>query len=279
MEPTLAVSAAFAIASAALYFYVGMKVAQRQVSPDARLASQMFSLWWVSLAALTVAGGLESLAASLGLLELPLFLMLTILVLLGLCVGLAGLLYYLVYLFTGKRRAIWPIVAFYVAYFALLVYYITWLGPDGIVVGRWTTTLHYAKPQSGPLYMAVVVLLTFPILLGAAAYGTLFFRVREATQRYRIALVSGGILVWFGSAFVGVALGVNQTDWWQVTSRAIGLGAAVAILLAYQPPRFVRRRWGIQPVAPAPQVATAPPPPSAAPAAPPDGEPPRPQRP
>ncbi|MCI0574245.1 MAG: hypothetical protein L0Y66_26235, partial [Myxococcaceae bacterium] len=40
--------------------------------------------------------------------------------------------------------------------------------------------------------------------------------------------------------------GVNTNDTWQLASRAIGLAAAFAILLAYHPPPFVRQRLGVR---------------------------------
>jgi hypothetical protein len=36
-----------------------------------------------------------------------------------------------------------------------------------------------------------------------------------------------------------------QQDWWQLASRLIGLAAALTILMAYLPPRWLKQRYGI----------------------------------
>jgi uncharacterized membrane protein HdeD (DUF308 family) len=82
-------------------------------------------------------------------------------------------------------------------------------------------------------------------LLGGLAYFTLYFQVPDVTQKYRILLVSWSIIIWFLSPFVGVALGLAEQDWWQLASRFLGLAAALTILMAYQPPQWLKQRYGI----------------------------------
>jgi hypothetical protein len=89
------------------------------------------------------------------------------------------------------------------------------------------------------------MLLVFPQIIGSLAYFTLFFRVKEATQKYRVALVSISILIWFLSAFLGSAAGLGQFDWWQIVTRLIGLAATLVILLAYRPLAWLKQRLGI----------------------------------
>jgi uncharacterized membrane protein HdeD (DUF308 family) len=91
----------------------------------------------------------------------------------------------------------------------------------------------------------LVILLFVPQILGGLAYFTLYFRVPEVTQKYRILLVSWSIIIWFLSPFVAFAGGLAQQDWWQVVSRLIGLAAALTILMAYLPPRWLKQRYGI----------------------------------
>lgn len=247
-EPTLLASAAFAMLVAAVYAYVGFRVSRRNVSEDAALASWAFAVWWFSLAALTVAGGVQSLAAAIGYTSVAVATAFTFIALLVLCVALWGLLYYLVYLFTGRRRAWIPLAGFYLAAGAFLVWYILAQQPDGIVVNRWSVALHYAAPITGPVQAALVAIIILPQFLGALAYLTLYFKVSDRTLRYRIALVSLSILIWFGSAYAANVAGLSQNDSWQVVSRLIGLGAAFTILFAYQPPPFLRRRYGLRSV-------------------------------
>lgn len=246
INSSLFVGSVIMIASAAIYFYVGDRLGRRRVTiPDVRLAWVLFVVWWYALALVTVIGGIQNLLGSFGVSELPLFLSLTQLNLLATCVGLFGLLYYLIFLLSGKSRLIVPLTIFYIIYYTLLLYYIDSLNPTGITLGRWTTTLHYQHPLSGPLFALVLILLVVPQVIGSIAYFTLFFRVRDSTQRYRVLLVSASIFIWFGSALAGSAAGVSTLDWWQVASRLIGFAAALTILVAYRPFRWIKKRLGV----------------------------------
>ncbi len=244
------ISALFSVVSAAIYGYVAARLRQRTISnPGARFAWQLFGLWWYSLAATTLVSGFLHLLGAFNIVSLPFFVALTHVNLLLICIALWGLLYYLVYLFTGSQRFLAPLTIFYVLYYVLLVYYITASDPARVEITRWTTQLVYARPITGPFFSLVLILLVFPQILASLAYFTLFFRVREATQRYRVLLVSWCIILWFGSAFVASVTGLSQEDWWQIVSRLIGLGAALGILFAYFPPGIIRRRFGIASIA------------------------------
>ncbi len=240
----------FSIASAAIYGYVAARLSQRTISnPEARFAWRSFGLWWYCLAATTLVSGIPHLLSAFSIVSLPIFVALTYFNVLLICLALWGLLYYLVYLFTGSQRFLIPLTIFYVLYYVLLVYIITVSDPADVEITRWTTRLVYAHPVTGPLFAVLLVLLVFPQIFASLAYFTLFFRVREATQRYRILLVSGCIILWFGSGLVASVAGLSQKDWWQILSRLIGLGAAVGILLAYLPPGIIRQRFGIASIA------------------------------
>lgn len=246
IQPTLLFSACFAVASAGIYSYVGWRLSQRVVSSaEARLAWGSFTIWWYGLAMTTLIGGLQNLFGAVGLKSLPLFVTATYLNLLVICLALLGLLYYLTYLFTGNRRSLVPLAVFYFIYYILLVYYITASRPGNVEIGRWSTTLVYHTPLTGPFFGLMILSLLLPQIIGGLAYFTLYFRVPEVTQKYRILLVSLSIVVWFLSPVIALAGGVGQQDWWQFASRLIGLAAALTILMAYLPPHWLRQRYGI----------------------------------
>jgi hypothetical protein len=114
-----------------------------------------------------------------------------------------------------------------------------------VTVGRWGTTVAYRSQITGPLFLLILLLLVVPQILAGLAYFTLYFRVQDATQRYRILLVSWSIVIWFGSALVASFAGLSNYDWWQIVNRLIGLAATLTILTAYRPPRWIKRRYGI----------------------------------
>lgn len=246
IQPTLLFSVLFAMSSAGIYSYVGWRLGRRTISSsEARLAWGSFIVWWYGLAVTTLIGAFLNLFGALSLTSLPLFVTMTYVNILVLCIALWGLLYYLIYLFTGSRRSLLPLAVFYIFYYVLLVYYITASIPDTVNVGRWNTTLVYRAPQTGPFFVLVVALLLLPEIIGGLAYFSLYFRVQEATQKYRVLLVSWSIIVWFLSPLIALAGGLAQQDWWQLASRLIGLAAALTILIAYLPPHWLRRRYGI----------------------------------
>ena len=246
IQPTLLFGAALSVLSACIYFYVGRVLSRRRVaSPDARLAWTLFVVWWYGLASTTLIGALLSLLGAFNIVDLPLFITLTQVNLLTICVALYGLMYYLLYLFTGSQRLFLPLTFFYIAYYILIVYYVQSRMPVGVTLGRWNATLQYAQDPGGPLFVIALLLLIFPQVIGSLAYFTLYFRVKTVTQKYRILLVSWSIIIWFLSSFLASIAGLSTQDWWQVTSRLIGLAAALTILLAYDPVPWIRRRLGV----------------------------------
>lgn len=246
LQPTLLFSAILAATSASIYAYVGWRLSKRVISSsEARLAWGSFTVWWYGLAATTLIGGFLSLFGALGVTSLPLFVTAAYINILISCLALWGLLYYLVYLFTGNKRGLVPLAIFYMIYYILVVYYITAGMPHNVNVGRWETSLVYRAPPTGPFVAIVLAMLLLPEIIGGLAYFSLYFRVKEVTQKYRVLLVSLSIIVWFLSPLISLAGGLAQQDWWQFASRFIGLAPALTILMAYFPPRWLIQRYGI----------------------------------
>lgn len=246
IQTTLLLGAVFALAAAGIYAYVGWRLSKRIVpSSDSRLAWASFIVWWYGLGATTLISGLLNILAAIGFTDLPLFITANQINLLVICIALWGLLYYLMYLFTGTTRWLVPLAVFYALYYILLIYYLTASIPEGIRVEPWRTNLIYRASPTGPFFLLLIVLLLLPQIIGGLAYFTLYFRISEVTQRYRVLLVSWSIIVWFLSPLLALAGGLSQQDWWQLVSRFIGLAAALTILMAYLPPRWLRQRYGI----------------------------------
>jgi hypothetical protein len=250
IQPTLLFGAILSTVSAGIYYYVGRVLSRRRsASTDAHLAWVLFVVWWYALAATTLSSAILSLLGALGIAGLALFSTFTLVNLLATCVALYSLMFYLLYLFTGNRRLLGPLALSYIAYYILLVYYIQASNPTSVTVERWRATLEYQNQIRGPLFLIALLLLVFPQIIGSLAYFTLFFRVKTVTQKYRILLVSWSIIIWFLSAFLASISGLSQQDWWQIASRLISLSAALAILLAYQPPHWIKRRFGVTSIA------------------------------
>jgi hypothetical protein len=246
IQPTLLFSALFYLIAAGIYTYVGWRLSKRVISSSrAQLAWGSFTVWWYGLAATSLVSTFLSLFGALGITSLPLFVTANYINLLIICLALCGLLYYLIYLFTGNIRSLMLVAVFYLMYYVLLVYYITASAPSNVIVGRWGATLDYHSPLTGPFFDIIFVLLLLPPIIGALAYFMLYFRVSDTTQKYRIVLVSWSIIIWFLSPAIARAGGLAEQDWWQLMSRFIGLAAALIILMAYLPPHWLKQRYGI----------------------------------
>ena len=224
------VSILLSLASATLFLLVGRAVYLRPVSTESVRARNAFVLWWSTLGLVTVIGLV--LQAPGFPLTVSAFLTVTIVILALLCVGLWGLLFYLLFLFTNRRDLAVPLAIGYVLYFAFLTYFIMAGDPTSVESTKWGHEIEYADPiESGPVYWAAILLLILPPFLAAGGYLSLYWKADQPVQKRRILLVSMSILVWFGSALVST--GAGESDAWRIVSRLIGLAAAATILYAY----------------------------------------------
>ncbi|HEY9527589.1 MAG TPA: hypothetical protein VIR02_10925 [Anaerolineales bacterium] len=246
IQSTLILSVVFALIAASIYAYAGWRLNKRVISAsESRLAWQFFTVWWYGLAASTLIGGLLNLMGALGLTNLALYVTATYMNLLISCVALLGLFYYLIYLFTGNGQWLKPLVVFYALAYIVLVYYVTSSEPVDVTLEPWSASLAYRIPMTGPFIVILVALLFASQIFGGFVYFTLYFRVPDVTQKYRILLVSWSIILWFLIPFVGIAAGLQRQDWWEIFSRLLGLAAARTTLLAYWPPQWLKRRYRI----------------------------------
>ena len=246
IQSTLLLSVVFALIAASIYAYAGWRLNKRVISAsESRLAWQFFTMWWYGLAASTLIGGLLNLMGALGLTNLALYVTATYMNLLISCIALLGLFYYLIYLFTGNSQWLKPLVVFYALAYIVLVYYVTYSEPVDVTLEPWSASLAYRIPMTGPFIVILVALLFASQIFGGFVYFTLYFRVPDVTQKYRILLVSWSIILWFLIPFVGIAAGLQRQDWWEIFSRLLGLAAAWTTLLAYWPPQWLKRRYGM----------------------------------
>ncbi|MEA3189664.1 MAG: hypothetical protein QOD77_246 [Thermoplasmata archaeon] len=232
-----------AIPTAAVYMTVGFVVGRREVSREARPANLAFQAWWHGLAALTLFTPLIWLLDVLGVGGFELRLYLVEVLLLALVVAIACLVYYLLYVYTGKAWVMWPVAGYHLLAMAWLSQLITIGQP--VAYGS-------ACPDAGFCYQNDImdssaaqwigVILVLPIVLSALAYFALFFRMESRAQKYRIAMVAGALFVWFGSSLVASVLDAAANDAWTLASNLIGLGAALLILAAYRPPAMIRAK-------------------------------------
>ncbi|HJQ93177.1 MAG TPA: hypothetical protein VJ874_02705 [Candidatus Thermoplasmatota archaeon] len=243
---TLALSAAGSLLTSALYLYIGHVLRRRSVSQEARLANRMFVLWWQALGSLGLAGVGILLLHMAGGLEVWIYQTFLTIGLLGLFLALWGLQFYLVYLYTGSKRSFLPLGVFYGLLFVATMALMEFIGPPERLVDNGWSLQREPDVDLGPAFgLAFSLLIIGPQLVAAIAYARLFAKTRDRTQRYRIALVTGSIIVWFGSGLVATGAQVSDDLAYQLFSRLIGVAGALVILMAYKPPHWIRAKWGI----------------------------------
>jgi len=241
--------AAFPLATAALFAYVGGLTRHRHVMAADRPASLAFATWWYGAAAVLSLNGGQTLLALVGVKDVALYLTLIFAQALPLAAALAGLLIYLAYLYFGHFRAVAPIAAFYVLFLSYTLYYFSSLGPWTLHQSEWDSRLLSGNSRPDAAFYTFIVLLTVPVIVAAVAYASLYARSPERTQRFRIALVSLAFLLWFGAMAVGFIAVPPQTSWYPLVYQAPGLFASLLILLAFRPPSWVQRRYHVAAVA------------------------------
>ena len=254
-------SIALAIASGIVYGAVGYQVGRRPTSPKEHLAMRMFQVWWFGLAGLSVFTPLVAILSLFGMDSLDVMLVLVQVLLLAVFAAIAGLVYYLLYLYTGRQGVMWFVIPYFVVMIVWLQYLLTmadisgwgvppdggpktFLGPDG---DRLET-----DPAQGLLFGLLVGV---PPLLSAIAFFLLYFKTDQPEQKYRIAMVAGALTMWFGSSLVGTITGLSNDpstqQAWRLASGLVGLFASLAVYVAYKPPAWIRRRIGMDEPAPA----------------------------
>lgn len=240
----LLVSASLSLISGVAFFAVGRAVSRRNLAGEEARANQAFVMWWYTLGGLSLVTAAFSLAAAAGYTDLALHVTLLHVALLVLFVGLWGVAYYLAYLFTGDKRWRWVLGVFYSVYYVWIVFLVVRAVPNRVEVGTYGAQLGYEHELTdfAPFVNLLLLLLILPQVVGAFAYFSLIFRVKAPMQRYRIGMVAGTFIVWFGSSIVASVLNLAETTlWWRPVSQAFGVVAALVVFLAYKPPRRVVR--------------------------------------
>lgn len=154
----------------------------------------------------------------------------------------AGLVYYLLYVYTGSRRLFWPTLLFYVLTFLLMQVWLVQSDPVGTDVSHWRVDLKFAHADQGPLYKLVVLMFFLPPVVASVAYALVVRMTREPSQRYRARLLAGSL----GVYFLGLTAGYLSPGWpwWGLVENLLGLAAGGAAILALRPPAAVRGQAG-----------------------------------
>lgn len=235
MAATLVANAALDLATVLLFTYVGVLALRRSTDDHAQLAQRMFAVWWFSVAAVMLLAGLPTLLSAIGVEDVTLATTSTYVTAVALAIALWSLLYYLVYIYTGRRSALWTLAVPYAAFFVFELYYFSSYGQRHLETTAWSVRIVGERDPASWITITFGIALAVPVLLIVAGYAGLYMRTRDDEIRRRIALVSTGFLLWFGAVLVGFLLGWDRQDWFPVVYEAPGLVAGLLVAAAYRP--------------------------------------------
>lgn len=246
VESTLALAGALTMAVALVYGYVGLRLSRHTERAGANgVAMRFFSLWWLTTSANQLLGSGLYLAAAFGHTDLAIQLTYVYVQRLLLAVSLVGLMYYLMFLHTGRSYLV-PLGVVYGLVFAAQIYSISVRKAIGVESFGWRTDIVWANPEPALLRLALLLIVVPPIV-GALMMLRIYRRVETPTRRFRVAMIGGGFVVWWIIAIVagqGSMLGVG---WFQALNRLVGIAIAIGILLAYEPLPWMQRRYRLEP--------------------------------
>lgn len=232
------VTAIFGLATAAFFLYVGNRLRRYPTSLTGRPAMLAFGGYWTAVG---VAAALSVARVLLGaFLDAPPTLALRILFLVGdaaLLSGVALFMYYLAFVFSGNPRTALAAFAVYAVFGAgQLVFVASAFEPTETQFRQpfYATDANAFLPEELAFILAVV-----PVALGTLGLMWLGFRTRVPSTQYRATLVGGALLAWTVSSAVGYTLHVRGV--WELAPEIVAFGAALAVYLAYFPPRKVEQ--------------------------------------
>lgn len=245
VETTLAIASLLTYVVAGTYTYVGLRLARQGRARDAAgRAMLFFGLWWLATALNQYLGSTLYLAAAFGYQSVDVQLAYVVLQRLLLAVSLVALMHYLLYLQTG-RDYFGTLVAIYAAYWVLSVYSVVSRGPVGVESFGWRTDIVYAN-AAAPAWELLNLLIVLPPVIGALSLLRVYRRVEGRDRRLRIAMLSGGFVLWWVVAIVAGRPAAFDVSWLQAANRIIGITVALGILFAYQPTAWMRRRYDLE---------------------------------
>lgn len=246
VSSTLLAAALIAFLSAAAYAIVAWQLHRRATDhPSDKWALLHFTIWWAATAANIFAAGMLYLAASFGRITLLMQLTDSVVQRVLLALSLWGLLTYLLYLITGRRYGRLTGIL-YAAHAAFMVTVIFRSQPIGVYVGAWRTDLEYAVPPPAVLDVVNLFAVVLAPVLASIVYLVIAIKLPKhghREQRFRSIIVASALIFWWTVAVAAGQRDMLDVEWFQLLNRILGLLAAGAILLAYNPPRRFRQKW------------------------------------
>lgn len=223
---TRLVSAVLGLLVGSGYLVVGAMIATQR-----RRGKTSFAAFWLGVGAYAVAEALWVFSAMAAPPSLPVALLVLQIKIVSIVAGFAGLVTYLVSVYTGSRAATRATLLAYV----LVLVFVEWVyamrQPVGVREGVWGLQLVYAVPSVEPWWTIMLAALLLPPTLAAIAYLSLARLADEPALRRRILLTGASLLLFFVPTFLAWRAG--GWPWWGLTEKTLSALTA-ALMIAGQ---------------------------------------------
>lgn len=255
VSATLTAGTAMAAVAGLLFLFIAYLIGQRPAAGERAFARTAFAFWAFAMGLHSLSSASSSFLAALGWIDVAGYAAFSFVNVALISLALWGISYYFAYLLTGKESAWIPLAFLYAGVYIYLVYFLAASDPSGLRIGRWRASLVFENRLPTAFTQAAVALVTVPQALGALVYTTLFKRLNSRTQRYRVVLISASTFLWSASIFFASTARFARLDTFQIANRVMLLAAGAAILAAYMPPKWIRKRYSIDSIKePAPEA-------------------------
>jgi hypothetical protein len=236
VRPTLLLLAIASLLPALVFALVAGSVGRRPVAEESRRAQLAAQAWWSGMALATGAEGAQILLGAFDMRDLALHAMLLDLLLGGLVLAVWGLLHHVLHIYGAPRWALRALAVVYAGVYVASLYMMRRIGIVGVEVEAWrvdVATTDLLEPFSSWVLGGLIVA---PLVLGIGAYA-LLFRTTPTEQRFRIAVVTFGLVLWVGGIALLGALGSGG----DAPQRLLALAFSGFVLVGYFPPVSIRR--------------------------------------
>lgn len=234
---TVLVSSLVELPVAIAFLVVGTKF-HRRGRIEGQPTLLFFAAFWVGIGGYALVESAWALSYLAGLHAMPVALFVLHMKIVASVVAFAGLVSFVLSIHGADKRVRGVVVGAYGILLALVETFYSWRDPIGQKASTWGIQLVYANNAVEPWWTLVLVLLFVPPLVAALFYAALLRITREREQRYRIALTSASLLLFFAPLLLGWRAG--DWPWWGAVEKALAIAMAAGIVLATWPPAGVR---------------------------------------
>ncbi|PKK86203.1 MAG: hypothetical protein CVT48_02165 [Thermoplasmata archaeon HGW-Thermoplasmata-1] len=245
MRYGLLITAALIAFSAGLYIYMGRRLRRRPATSENKWATVAFGLFWDLIGITSILFSLILILEFIDHIRFePVSYVLYLLLGSLLTPAVICLIYWAVFLFTGKRKLTMAVTAFYIAIGAAGVFTFLYTGADVVVRTDWMTVWENRNPIPNIIYFFAYII---PVFFVSIAIASLARHTKVPSEKYRRVMLGLSLILFNGMSLVRFLInypyGPVGPDYMIINT--VQVLSALFVFWAYYPPRFIRKKYGI----------------------------------